>query len=112
MFAHNLALRLSIRVAVLNSNNSHPAAYPILDRLSGRSCPGLVPKLLFIAGATQIVFAFMMVLRQSLRGLGDTLWTLLITSFSSWCVRLPCVWFLGIHLDYGLVGIWYALLLL
>ena len=69
----------------------------------------LVPKLLFIAGATQIVFAFMMVLRQSLRGLGDTFWTLLITSFSSWCVRLPCVWFLGIYLGYGLVGIWYAL---
>jgi len=69
----------------------------------------LVPKLLFIAGVTQIGFAIMMVTRQALKGVGDTVWTFLITSFSSWCIRLPAVWYLGVHLDFGLVGIWYAL---
>ena len=69
----------------------------------------LVPKLLFIGGATQIIFAVMMVIRQSLKGVGDTTWTFAITSFSSWCVRLPAAWYLGVHLNLGLVGIWYAL---
>jgi len=69
----------------------------------------LVPKLLFIAGVTQIGFAIMMVTRQALKGVGDTVWTFMITSFSSWCIRLPAVWYLGVHLDLGLVGIWYAL---
>jgi putative MATE family efflux protein len=69
----------------------------------------LVPQLLFIAGVTQIGFAIMMVIRQALKGSGDTLWTMLITTFSSWGIRLPAVWFLGVHLEMGLVGIWYAL---
>ena len=69
----------------------------------------LVPKLLFIAGITQIGFAVMMVTRQALKGVGDTVWTLIITTISSWGVRLPAAWFLGVYLDMGLVGIWYAL---
>ena len=69
----------------------------------------VVPKLLFIAGIMQLGFAVMMVIRQSLKGVGDTVWTFLITTFSSWCIRLPLAWYLGVHLEYGLVGIWYAL---
>ncbi|MDP7009616.1 MAG: MATE family efflux transporter [Phycisphaerales bacterium] len=69
----------------------------------------LVPKLLFIAGITQVGFAVMMVIRQALKGVGDTVWTFMITTFSSWFIRLPAAWFLGVHLEYGLVGIWYAL---
>jgi putative MATE family efflux protein len=69
----------------------------------------LVPKLLVVAGIMQLGFAVMMVIRQSLKGVGDTVWTFIITTFSSWCIRLPAAWYLGVHLDYGLVGIWYAL---
>ena len=69
----------------------------------------LVPKLLFVAGVMQVFFAVMMVFRQALKGTGDTLWTFLITSFSSWCIRLPMAWILGVQLGYGLVGVWYAL---
>jgi len=69
----------------------------------------LVPRLLFIAGITQVGFAIMMVIRQALKGVGDTFWTMVITSFSSWCIRLPAAWYLGVYLDLGLVGIWYAL---
>jgi Na+-driven multidrug efflux pump len=57
----------------------------------------------------QFGFAVMMVIRQTLKGVGDTVWTFVITTFSSWCIRLPAAWYLGVHLDYGLVGIWYAL---
>lgn len=69
----------------------------------------LVPRLLFIAGVTQLGFAVMMVIRQSLKGVGDTGWTFLITTISSWGIRIPAAWYFGIHLEYGLVGIWYAL---
>jgi putative MATE family efflux protein len=69
----------------------------------------LVPKLLFIAGITQAGFAVTMVVRQALKGAGDTFWTMIITTVSSWGVRLPAAWFLGVYLDLGLVGIWYAL---
>jgi Na+-driven multidrug efflux pump len=69
----------------------------------------LVPKLLFICGATQIFFAISMVVRQALRGTGDTFWVFLITTASSYLVRLPLAWFLGIVLELGLVGIWLGL---
>ncbi len=67
------------------------------------------PTLLKIAGATQIFFALSMVIRQALRGCGDTLWTFMITTFSSYLIRLPAAWILGVALDLGLVGVWYAL---
>jgi Na+-driven multidrug efflux pump len=57
----------------------------------------------------QVAFAVMMVIRQSLKGVGDTFWTFLITSISSWGVRLPAAWFLGVYLELGLLGIWYAI---
>ena len=69
----------------------------------------LVPRLLFIAGVTQVGFAVMMVLRQALKGAGDTVSTFAITSISGWGIRIPAAWFLGVYLDMGLVGIWYAL---
>ncbi len=68
------------------------------------------PRLLFICGTVQAFFALSMVLRQGLRGVGDTRWTLLITSCSSYGIRLPACWLLGIHFDLGLPGIWMALM--
>jgi putative MATE family efflux protein len=69
----------------------------------------VVPKLLIIAGIMQVAFAVMMVIRQSLKGVGDTVWTFIITTVSSWGVRLPAAWFFGVYLEMGLVGIWYAI---
>ena len=71
----------------------------------------LVPKLLFIAGTLQVFFALAMVVRNGLRGVGDTKWILGITVFGCYAIRLPLAWFLGIHLGYGLVGIWWALMI-
>ena len=50
-----------------------------------------------------------MVVRQALRGCGDTLWTFLITTFSSYLVRLPAAWILGVAMGLGIQGVWYAL---
>ena len=71
----------------------------------------LVPKLLFAAGSIQVFFALAMVVRNGLRGVGDTKWILGITVFGCYGIRLPLAWFLGIHLGYGLVGIWWGLML-
>ena len=69
-----------------------------------------VPRLLFICGTTQAFFALTMVLRQGLRGVGDTRWTLVITTCSSYGIRLPACWLLGVHLELGLAGIWMGLM--
>jgi putative MATE family efflux protein len=68
-----------------------------------------VPNLLFICGVTQVFFAIMMVLRQGLRGVGDTRWTFTITTIASYGVRLPAAWLFGIALGWGIEGIWIGL---
>ena len=65
---------------------------------------------LAICGTVQAFFALSMVIRQGLRGVGDTRWTLFITTASSYGLRLPACWFLGVHLDWGLPGIWIGLM--
>jgi Na+-driven multidrug efflux pump len=68
-----------------------------------------VPNLLFICGLSQVFFAIMMVLRQGLRGVGDTTWTFILTTVSSYGVRLPAAWLFGIHFGLGIEGIWIGL---
>lgn len=68
-----------------------------------------VPRLLVIAGLTQVFFAVTMVVRQGLRGVGDTTWCLILTSLSSYGVRLPATYLLGVTLGMGLEGIWIGL---
>lgn len=69
----------------------------------------VVPKLLRICGMVQVALAVTMVFRQGLRGVGDTRWIFIITTFSSYAVRLPVSYYLGVQLGYGLEGIWYGL---
>ena len=71
----------------------------------------VVPKLLMIAGFAQGFFALAMVVRNGLRGVGDTKWILAITVGSCFLIRLPLAWYLGIHLGHGLVGIWWGLMI-
>lgn len=68
-----------------------------------------VPDLLRICGSVQVFFALSMVTRQGLRGVGDVNWTLLITFASSYFVRLPLAYLLGVHWGMGLQGIWLGL---
>ncbi len=67
------------------------------------------PSLLFICGTVQVFFAITMVIRQGLRGVGDTRWTFLITTFASFGLRLPAAWLLGVHFGMGLKGVWLGL---
>jgi putative MATE family efflux protein len=71
----------------------------------------LVPRLLMIAGFAQVFFALAMVVRNGLRGVGDTKWILAITVISCFAIRLPLAWYLGVHLGHGLVGIWWGLMI-
>lgn len=68
-----------------------------------------VPKLLFICGLVQVPFALSIVLRQALKGCGDTKWTFAITLVSMVLVRIPLAWIFGVLLGYGLAGIWIGL---
>jgi len=67
------------------------------------------PHLLFTCGTMQIFFAITMVVRQGLRGVGDATWVFIITTVSSYAVRLPAAYVLGVTLGLGLEGVWYAL---
>lgn len=58
-----------------------------------------------------IFLAPAMVLRGGLQGAGDTAFTMKMMILSRFIIRLPLAWVLGIYLDYGLPGIWFAMCL-
>lgn len=68
----------------------------------------LAPQLLWVIGTVQVFFAIAMVMRNSLRGVGDTKVVLVITVMSVYLVRLPLCLILGYFLGWGLLGIWVA----
>ncbi|MHC4901706.1 MAG: MATE family efflux transporter [Planctomycetota bacterium] len=67
------------------------------------------PALLVIGGSVQVFFAVSMVVRQGLRGVGDTRWCFIITTGASFGLRLPAAWALGVWLEMGLTGVWLGL---
>ena len=50
-----------------------------------------------------------MVARGGLQGAGDTAYTLRIMIISRFIIRLPMAWLLGVFLDFGLSGVWFAM---
>jgi Na+-driven multidrug efflux pump len=50
-----------------------------------------------------------LVIRQGLKGCGDAKGTFRITLVSTVLVRVPLAYFVGVHLGYGLPGIWVGL---
>lgn len=70
-----------------------------------------------IALATQLFFislilepgrTFNIVVINSLRATGDAKFPLMMALFSMWGIAIPLSWFLGLHLEMGLIGIWIA----
>jgi putative MATE family efflux protein len=61
-----------------------------------------------IVGLAQPVLASSMVMAGALRGAGDTRWTLFITAFGIWLVRIPLA-LLFTGLGFGLPGAWVAM---
>ena len=68
--------------------------------------------------ATQLFFVslllepgrtFNIVVINSLRATGDARFPLLMGLISMWGIAIPLAWFLGLHLGWGLVGIWLAI---
>ena len=75
------------------------------DRSHRTEAPGL----LVIGGSVQVFFAISMVIRQGLRGVGDTRWSFIITTGASFGIRLPAAWALGVWAGLGLKGVWLGL---
>jgi len=50
-----------------------------------------------------------MVIRGGLQGAGDTAFTMKLMIISRFVVRLPLAWILGVHLNLGLSGVWFAM---
>jgi Na+-driven multidrug efflux pump len=83
----------------------------------------VVPPIIFLAGFIQIPFGVMLVLRNALRGAGDTRAAMIITWSSTFLIRLPLAWFFsGVDVplpgggtipnpgpDWGLWGLWVGL---
>ncbi len=51
---------------------------------------------------------FNIVVINSLRATGDARFPLLMGLISMWGIAIPLAWYLGLHLGWGLVGIWLA----
>ncbi|MEZ6067827.1 MAG: MATE family efflux transporter, partial [Planctomycetaceae bacterium] len=62
-----------------------------------------------IVALLQIPLMIGIIYAASLRGAGDTRFPLLMTAVSTYGVRLPVAWLLGIHFELGLLGAWIAM---
>ncbi len=51
---------------------------------------------------------FNLVVINSLRATGDARFPVLMGACSMWGVAVPLAWFLGLHLEWGLIGVWIA----
>lgn len=69
----------------------------------------LAAPLLMICAPAQIFLGTAMVLEQAVRGAGDTRPVALLVAASTYLVRLPAAYLLGIHWGWGVSGIWIAL---
>ncbi len=69
----------------------------------------LAEPLIRICGPIQLFFGTYLVLSQALRGAGDTRGPMMITYASTFLVRLPAAYLLGVTLGLGLTGIWLGL---
>lgn len=69
----------------------------------------IAAQLLIIAGLFQLFDGTQVVGLGILRGMGDVNIPTLITFFAYWVVGIPTAYVLGIHLHWGVQGIWYGL---
>ena len=67
------------------------------------------PMLLRTTGFVQIFFASAIVLGQAMRGAGDTRATMTMTALSTYGLRLPLAYLLGVYFGGGLEGVWLGL---
>jgi Na+-driven multidrug efflux pump len=71
-------------------------------------------KEIFIMGSTMLLVAvggelgrsFNLIVGASLRACGDAKYTSVVGFASMWFIALPLAWYFGVHLAWGLVGVW------
>ncbi|MDP2871451.1 MAG: MATE family efflux transporter [Bacillota bacterium] len=76
-----------------------------------RDVVALTASCLRISAVAQPSLAIIQVLAGGLRGAGDTRWVMYVAAAGNWGVRLVGSWILGVHLGWGLVGVWVAMAL-
>ncbi len=59
-----------------------------------------------IIALAQIPLIIGNVYASALRGAGDTRFPLIMTILGTWLLRLPLAWYLGVFLEWGLMGAW------
>ena len=69
----------------------------------------IAQQLLIVAAFFQLFDGTQVVGLGILRGVGDVNVPTLITFISYWIIGLPTAWLLGIHLNLGVMGVWYGL---
>jgi MATE family multidrug resistance protein len=71
----------------------------------------IAAQLLIIAGFFQLFDGAQVVGLGILRGIGDVNIPTVITFIAYWIIGLPCGYYLGIVLNWGVMGVWYGLTL-
>ncbi len=64
-----------------------------------------------IVSISYFFFGIMFIFTGAYRGAGATMATLVLTILCAWCIRLPLSWLLGIHFNWGPMGLWAGLTL-
>lgn len=67
--------------------------------------------ILFIDIFVEIGRAFNHIEENSLRGVGDVVYPMVVAIVSCWCVSILFSYILGVHLQFGLLGCWFAFML-
>jgi putative MATE family efflux protein len=64
-----------------------------------------------VAALIQIPLPFSMVVSGALRGAGETRWVMAMPFLGGWLVRLPLGYLLGYVWGFGLMGVWWTMLI-
>ena len=67
-------------------------------------------KFCLVAAAIQIPLAFAMVVSGALRGAGETRWVMTMPLVGGWLLRLPFGYLLGYVWGFGLMGVWWMMM--
>jgi MATE family multidrug resistance protein len=78
---------------------------------SDKAVISIAAQLLIVAAFFQLFDGTQVVGLGVLRGMGDVNIPTVITFISYWIIGLPIAWLLGIHLNLGVMGVWYGLVL-
>jgi MATE family multidrug resistance protein len=78
---------------------------------SDKTVIAIAAQLLIVAAFFQLFDGTQVVGLGVLRGMGDVNMPTVITFISYWVIGLPIAYLLGVHLNLGVVGVWYGLVL-